>query len=100
MFSFHWPELLIIAALAAILFPKRLPGIAGGLGRGIRNFRHSVREIEEQSGVRELRESGQEEVRALKELATIDLTAPTKPQPPVSPAQGPPGAGGSTPPGQ
>jgi TatA/E family protein of Tat protein translocase len=74
MFSFHWPELLIIVALAAILFPKRLPGIGAGLGKGIRGFRKSVREIEEQTGVGELKEMGRREARELKELAKVDLS--------------------------
>lgn len=73
MFSFHWPELLIVVALAAILFPKRLPQIGAGLGKGIKGFRKSVREIDEQSGLGELKEIGRRQTKELKELATIDL---------------------------
>jgi sec-independent protein translocase protein TatA len=76
MFSFHWPELFILVLLAAIFFPKRLPGIGEGLGKGIRGFRKSIREIEEQTGVSELKEMGRREARELKELARVDVNPP------------------------
>ena len=73
MFSFHWPELIIIILLAAILFPKRLPQIGAGLGKGIRGFRKSVREIDEQTGLGEIKDLGRQQVKDLKEMAKIDL---------------------------
>lgn len=66
MFSFHWPELLIVVALAAILFPKRLPQIGAGLGKGIKGFRKSVREIEEQTGLGELKEIGRQQAQEIR----------------------------------
>jgi sec-independent protein translocase protein TatA len=48
MFGFHWPELVVILLVAVVIFgPKRLPEIGGSLGRGIREFRHSVDERDE-----------------------------------------------------
>jgi sec-independent protein translocase protein TatA len=45
--SIGWPELVIILAVAMLLFgPQRLAGIGGALGRAIREFRGAVRETE------------------------------------------------------
>jgi sec-independent protein translocase protein TatA len=85
MFSFHWPELLVIVLLAAILFPKRLPQIGAGLGKGIRGFRKSVREIDEQTGLGELKDLGRQQAKDLKEMARVDLgLAPGSPATPPS----------------
>jgi sec-independent protein translocase protein TatA len=49
VFSFHWPELIALLVVALIIFgPKRLPEIGGALGKGIKEFRKSTTEIEEQ----------------------------------------------------
>jgi len=90
MFSFHWPELIIIVALAAILFPKRLPQIGDALGKGIRGFRRTVHEIDEQSGLGEIKEIGRREAADLRDRVTIDV----KP----SSAASAPGSAGGTPP--
>lgn len=43
MLGGHIPELIVILLLALVVFgPKRLPEIAGSLGKGIRDFRQSV----------------------------------------------------------
>jgi sec-independent protein translocase protein TatA len=43
MLGGHIPELILILLLALVVFgPKRLPEIAGSLGKGIRDFRQSV----------------------------------------------------------
>jgi sec-independent protein translocase protein TatA len=40
-----WTEIILILLVVLILFgAKRIPDIAQGLGRGIRDFRHAVRE--------------------------------------------------------
>ncbi len=45
MFGLGWPELLLIFVAVLLLFgAKRLPEIAQGLGKGIREFRKSVKE--------------------------------------------------------
>jgi TatA/E family protein of Tat protein translocase len=44
----HWWILLIIAALALIIFgPSRLPELGAGLGRAIREFRKGAAEMTE-----------------------------------------------------
>ncbi len=47
MFGLGIWELLIILALVLILFGRKLPELGEGLGKGIRNFRKSVREPDE-----------------------------------------------------
>lgn len=43
MLAGHLPELLIVLTLALVVFgPKRLPEIGSSLGKGIRDFRHSL----------------------------------------------------------
>lgn len=42
----HWTDLLIIVALGLIFFgPKRLPEMGAALGRTIREFQKSIREV-------------------------------------------------------
>ena len=41
------PELLIVLAIALLVFgPSKLPGLAKGLGEGIRGFKKALREGE------------------------------------------------------
>ena len=48
MFGIGAPELVLILILALIIFgPGRLPQIGASLGRGIRDFKAAVREVEE-----------------------------------------------------
>ncbi len=43
------PELLVILALAVILFGgSKIPEVAKGLGEGIRNFKHALRDDNKQ----------------------------------------------------
>jgi sec-independent protein translocase protein TatA len=45
MFGLGWPELLLIFVAILLLFgAKRLPEIAQGLGRGIKEFRKAMKE--------------------------------------------------------
>ena len=42
--SIGWPELLVILAVAALLFGgKKIPEVAKGLGEGIRNFKTAMK---------------------------------------------------------
>lgn len=43
-----WPEMLIIAIIALLLFGKRLPEVAKSLGKGIVEFKKGVRGIEDE----------------------------------------------------
>jgi sec-independent protein translocase protein TatA len=48
MFGFGVMEILLVFALVVFFFgAKRIPQIAKGVGEGIRNFRHSVKEGKE-----------------------------------------------------
>lgn len=46
MGGFHWPELIIIVAIALLVFgPKRLPEMGSSIGKTIREFQKSMREV-------------------------------------------------------
>ena len=47
MFGFGIWELLIILFLVLLLFGRKIPDLGEGLGKGIRNFRKSMREPDE-----------------------------------------------------
>lgn len=48
MFFSHMPELLLVLVGALIIFgPKRLPEIGSSLGKGIRDFKHSVSDVQD-----------------------------------------------------
>lgn len=47
MFGLGIWELLVILAIILLLFGRRLPELGEGLGKGIRNFRKSVKEPDE-----------------------------------------------------
>jgi TatA/E family protein of Tat protein translocase len=65
MFNIGLPELLIIAAIALIVFgPTKLPELAKGLGRAMREFKKATEEV---------KESFEAETRDLEELKdTLD----------------------------
>jgi sec-independent protein translocase protein TatA len=44
----HLPELIIVVALALLVFgPKRLPDMAGSIGTAIKEFRKTMSEVTE-----------------------------------------------------
>lgn len=48
MFGLGWTEILVILGVALlVLGPSKLPQIAKGLGRGIRDFRRAVNSLED-----------------------------------------------------
>jgi sec-independent protein translocase protein TatA len=48
MFGLGFPELLIIVVLVLIVFGAgKLPEIGGAIGKGIRSFKHSIKETNE-----------------------------------------------------
>ncbi|MCQ2153187.1 MAG: twin-arginine translocase TatA/TatE family subunit [Bacteroidales bacterium] len=47
--SIGWPEILIIALIILLLFgAKRIPELMKGLGKGVRNFKDGLKEVEDQ----------------------------------------------------
>lgn len=46
--GFHWPELIILVAIALLIFgPKRLPEMGASIGKTIKEFQKSMREVTE-----------------------------------------------------
>ena len=44
--GFHWPELLGLVIIALLIFgPKRLPEMGSSIGKTIREFQKSMREV-------------------------------------------------------
>lgn len=52
MIGGHLPELLAVLGLALVIFgPKRIPEISSSLGRGIRDFRKGLSDLESHGAV-------------------------------------------------
>ncbi|NBX93503.1 MAG: twin-arginine translocase TatA/TatE family subunit [Proteobacteria bacterium] len=48
MFNLGFPEIVLISAIVLLIFgPKRLPELAKGLGKGIREFKKALSQTEE-----------------------------------------------------
>ena len=48
MFGLGWPEIVIIAIVAILIFgPKKIPELGGVLGKSIRNFQEGMRKSDE-----------------------------------------------------
>ncbi len=75
-------EILVILLFILIFFgPKKIPEIAQGLGKGIREFKKATRDIQDavEKEMTEVKEVGKiEEVKELKEIAQI-VEKPFKP---------------------
>jgi sec-independent protein translocase protein TatA len=78
----HLPELLIILAVALLIFgPKKLPEIGASIGRSISSFKKGMKEVEEGKAKEELQEQAQLEQKRLElealehEIASKKVTA-------------------------
>ncbi len=56
------PELLVILAIVVLLFgAKKIPDLAKGIGKGIKDFKKAVKDDEDEAQTRELKETPKEE---------------------------------------
>ena len=94
MFNIGLPELLIIAAIALIVFgPNKLPELAKALGRAMREFKKATEEVKESfeaetKDLEELKDSLTQEnlLGDLTEEITTSIEEPTPEEP--TPAEG------------
>lgn len=61
-----WEIVLIFLVVLLLFGAKRLPEIGSSLGKGIREFKSSVREIEKEINTPSTPEDGEEETRSLQ----------------------------------
>ncbi|MTJ54823.1 twin-arginine translocase TatA/TatE family subunit [Anabaena sp. UHCC 0253] len=48
MFGLGWPEVVIIAVVAILIFgPKKIPEIGGVLGKSLKNFQEGMKKPDE-----------------------------------------------------
>ncbi|HEU5440373.1 MAG TPA: twin-arginine translocase TatA/TatE family subunit [Ktedonobacterales bacterium] len=79
MGGFHWPELVIIVVIALLVFgPKRLPEMGSSVGKTIREFQRSMREVTEPKG-----ESAPPQVPPASSAAAQVSAPQTQPQMPA-----------------
>ena len=69
------PELLIILAIVVLLFgAKKIPDLAKGVGKGIKDFKKAVKEDETVADVKEIKDEVKETIVEAKEATTATTT--------------------------
>jgi sec-independent protein translocase protein TatA len=65
------PELLIILAIVVLLFgAKKIPDLAKGMGKGIKDFKKAIKDDDEKvADVKEIKDDAKEAVTEIKESA-------------------------------
>ena len=67
MFNLGFTEVMVIAAAALLIFgPKRLPELAKGLGKGIRDFKKALEGGDEESPPTQIASKGETEIETSK----------------------------------
>ncbi len=87
MFGIGMGELIVIAALALIIFgPQRLPELASTLGKAIRQFRKATQDLQNQLEIDEEVKQPLRELRAaLRDDLMPPVVRPLAPNPPLPP---------------
>jgi len=60
MFAGHWEILVIIFAILLLFGARKLPELAQGMGKGIREFRKAIKENPDEKNAEELDETKEE----------------------------------------
>ncbi len=62
------PELLIVLAIVVLLFgAKKIPELAKGMGKGIKEFKGAMKEEEEKEDVKEIAQTEEKQVETKSE---------------------------------
>lgn len=65
------PELLVILLIVLLLFgAKKIPDLAGGIGRGIKNFKNAMKDDEEKNAQQTQAEADKKGIEAEKSATT------------------------------
>jgi sec-independent protein translocase protein TatA len=64
----HW--LIVLAVIVLLFGAKKIPELAKGLGKGIKEFKEAVREDEEEENIKELTSAEDSEIKSTKSTKT------------------------------
>lgn len=79
--SIGWQELIIVLVIILVIFgPKRLPEVGRSLGKGIREFKKSTTEIQEQLTAEEPKKATADKAEKEPVMAPEPKAAPEPPQ--------------------